>query len=46
MYSLADLLHSGMFGTNLLPTADPKSVGLAKAFEAAMYKRQKAALGR
>ena len=43
---LADLMGSGFYGSNVLPLADPKSVGLAKVFEAAMYAAQKEALGR
>jgi hypothetical protein len=45
LLSPADLLHSSMFGMNL-PTADPKSVGLTKSFETAMYKRRKEALSK
>ncbi|KAE9365978.1 beta-lactamase/transpeptidase-like protein [Stipitochalara longipes BDJ] len=36
----------GFYGSNLLPLADPKSVGLAKAFEAAMYAREKESLAK
>ena len=40
-YTSLTLIYSGFYGSNLLPTADLKSIALAKTFEAAMYARKK-----